>query len=232
MTKTTTTKTTRQAKAYLRCSTTEQGDSGLGLAAQRATIEAWAARENVEVIEWVEEVQSGKSMAKRPALRNLVAGMQAGEVLVSSAVSRLARSVSDLATMLDTATRRGYEVAAIDTGLDTTTPAGRMVIQMLGAAAEYERALVSQRTKDALAQAKQRGTKLGRPVVMGSTIVAELRRLKAEGLNLYQVAEALNEAGHTTPTGKAWTHNNVARVLQRTGGDPKPANRKPRRQVA
>jgi DNA invertase Pin-like site-specific DNA recombinase len=217
-TKTTTT-TTRQAKAYLRCSTTEQGDSGLGLAAQRATIEAWAARENVEVVEWVEEVQSGKSMAKRPALRNLVAGMQAGEVLVSASVSRLARSVSDLAGMLDTATKRGYGVAAIDTGLDSATPAGRMVFQMLGAAAEYERALVGQRTKDALAAAKRRGTTLGRPVIMVPNTKDELRRLRATGLSLAGVATALNQAGHVTPTGKAWTRNNVARVLQRTGGD-------------
>jgi DNA invertase Pin-like site-specific DNA recombinase len=84
------------------------------------------------------------------------------EVLIASNVSRLSRSIGDLVGLIAEADKRGYSVVALDTGLDTSTPAGRMVFQMLGVAAEYERAMTSDRTKKALARAKAKGTQLGR----------------------------------------------------------------------
>jgi len=212
----------RTAIAYLRVSTTEQGDSGLGLEAQEAAVQAWAERSGVRIIQTVTEIQSGKNLRQRPLLQAALADMAAGkaDTLVASHVSRLARSVADLSNMLEAAAKQGFALAAIDTGLDTATPAGRMVIQMLAAAAEYERAMTADRTKKALAAAAARGVQLGRPVIADQVATDILRRLRASGLSLVQVANEMNSTGFTTPTGKAWAANNVGRLLARTGGDP------------
>jgi DNA invertase Pin-like site-specific DNA recombinase len=226
----TTTQTNRTAIAYLRVSTTDQGDSGLGLEAQLATIEAWAARSGVEIVETITEIQSGKNLRQRPQLRRALDDLAAGKAstLVASHVSRLARSVSDLSTMLDAANRKGFELVALDTGLDTSTPAGRMVIQMLAAAAEYERAMVGERTRKALAAAQARGVVLGRPTILDDVAAALIGRYRADGMTFAEIATALNSESITTPTGKTWAANNVARTLGRNGGDPAPRRRGPR----
>ena len=212
----------RTAIAYLRVSTTEQGDSGLGLEAQAAAVQAWAERSGVRIIQTVTEIQSGKNLRQRPLMQAALADMAAGkaDTLVASHVSRLARSVADLSNMLEAAAKQGFALAAIDTGLDTATPAGRMVIQMLAAAAEYERAMTADRTKKALAAAAARGVQLGRPVIADQVATDILRRLRASGLSLVQVANEMNSAGFTTPTGLTWAASNVGRLLTRTGGDP------------
>ena len=224
------TTTNRKAIAYLRVSTTEQGDSGLGLEAQRAAIEAWATRSGVEIVETITEIQSGRNLRNRPQLRAALDDLAAGKAstLVASHVSRLARSVSDLSAMLDTATRKGFDLVALDTNLDTTTPAGRMVIQMLAAAAEYERAMIGERTRKALAAAQARGVVLGRPVELDQAISELMRRLRETGKTFDEIASELNAQGITTPTGKAWAGNNVARTIGRNGGDPSPRRRGPR----
>jgi DNA invertase Pin-like site-specific DNA recombinase len=224
------TQTNRTAIAYLRVSTTDQGESGLGLEAQLSSIETWAARNGVQIVETITEIVSGKALRNRPQLRRALDDLAAGKAstLVASHVSRLARSVSDLSTMLDAANRKGFELVAIDTGLDTSTNAGRMVFQMLAAAAEYERAMIGERTRSALQAAKARGVVLGRPVILNQVAAALITRYRADGMTFAEIATALNSESITTPTGKTWAANNVADTLRRNGGDPAPRRRGPR----
>jgi DNA invertase Pin-like site-specific DNA recombinase len=175
-------------------------------------------------VETITEIQSGKNLRQRPQLRRALDDLAAGKAstLVASHVSRLARSVSDLSTMLDAANRKGFELVAIDTGLESSTNAGRMVFQMLAAAAEYERAMIGERTRSALQAAKARGVVLGRPVILDEVAASLMTRYRATGMTFAEVADTLNAASMTTPTGKPWTANNVGRTLGRNGGDPAP----------
>src|ERR1035437_76645 len=128
-----------KAIIYTRVSTSEQGESGLGLEAQAAVCKDYCARNRLEIVEVTTEVQSGKSTRRRPVLAAALESLRNGDadVLIASNVSRLSRSIGDLVGLISEADKRGYSVVALDTGLDTSTSAGRMVFQMLGVAAEY-----------------------------------------------------------------------------------------------
>lgn len=217
----------RTAIAYLRVSTELQNESGLGLEAQLATITDYAKHHGITITETVTEIQSGKSLRHRPLLTATLERMAKGqaELIITANVSRLARNVADLAGMLDLSDRHGFGIIAIDANLDSSTPSGRMIVQMLGVAAEFERAMVSDRTKKALAAAKARGVILGRPAELDDVTRNMIRARRSEGATLQEIAEWLNAHGITTPRGAAWSLANVQQVLTRTGGDPRPAKR-------
>ena len=226
--------TNRTAIAYLRVSTEMQNESGLGLEAQLVTITDYANRNGITIVETVTEVQSGKSLRHRPLLTTTLERMAKGaaQLIVTANVSRLARNVSDLAGMLDLSDRHGFGIVAIDANLDSSTPSGRMIVQMLGVAAEFERAMVSDRTKKALAAAKARGVVLGRPSELDDVTRNIIRTRRVEGATLEEIADWLNAHGITTPRGASWSLANVQQVLARTGGDPRPAKRGRPRKVA
>ena len=210
-----TTNKPRTAIAYYRVSTHEQELSGLGLAAQRSTVETWCKANGVVITDEVVEVQSGKSLRRRPGMTNALDRCADGEfdTLVASNVSRLARNVADLSGMLDRASAKGFALVAVEASLDTATPAGRMVVQTLAVAAEFERQMVSDRTRRALAAAAARGVIVGRPTELAANVLDEMKALRAEGLSLAQVADALNAAGYRRPRGGEWTNATVHQTL-------------------
>lgn len=214
--------TTMKAIIYLRVSTEEQGVSGLGLDAQEAAATDYCTRQGFEIVEVVREVQSGKTTKKRPLLIAALDRCRRGEagILIASNVSRLSRSIGDLATMLEEAERRGYGIAALDTGLDTTTPAGKMVFQILGVAAEYERRMIADRTKKALAAKKARGERLGRPSTLDLVSIRLIRNYRLEGLSFARIASELNALGVARGQGgAAWYASTVRKVLLSNGGE-------------
>jgi DNA invertase Pin-like site-specific DNA recombinase len=89
--------------------------------------------------------------------------LEAGQAdaLVVAKLDRLSRSVGDFAGLMDLARRQGWALIALDLGVDTTTPAGEMMANVMASFAQFERRVIAQRTKDALAQAKARGVRLG-----------------------------------------------------------------------
>jgi len=207
---------------YLRVSTAEQGASGLGLEAQQRTAIDYCERQGATVIEIVTEVQSGKSTKKRPLLTAALERCRKGEagILVASNVSRLSRNIGDLAKMLDEAEKRGYSIAAVDTGLDTSTPSGKMVFQILGVAAQYERELVRERTTRALAAKKARGEKVGRSSALEAVAVEMIRTYRAEGLSFARIAEEMNACGIRTGQGGAkWYASSVRKAMLANGGE-------------
>jgi DNA invertase Pin-like site-specific DNA recombinase len=154
-----------RAIGYCRVSTEEQGRSGLGLEAQRRTVEAEVKRRENWTLERIySDVASGKSLRRRhefaEALRELAAGH--ADVLVVAKLDRLSRSVSDFAAILAQSQTESWELDICDLGVDTTTPSGKMVAQIMMVLAEWEREMISDRTKAALKIAKARGTHVGR----------------------------------------------------------------------
>ena len=207
-----------KAIIYTRVSTSEQGESGLGLDAQAAVCKDYCVRNRLEIVEVTTEIQSGKSTRRRPVLASALETLRKGDadVLIASNVSRLSRSIGDLVGLISEADKRGYAVVALDTGLDTSTPAGRMVFQMLGVAAEYERAMTSDRTKKALARAKAKGTQLGRRPSLPAEIVERIAAERASGRTLAAIANGLNSEDVATGQGGAqWYPATVAKVLSR-----------------
>jgi DNA invertase Pin-like site-specific DNA recombinase len=202
---------------YLRCSTDEQAESGLGLDAQRAAVEAACAAKGWTVSEWcVDEGVSGSvAPADRPAMARALRLLDSREAgaLVAAKVDRLARDLHDLTGLLRRAERDEWAVVALDLGVDTTTPVGRMLVGILGSVAEWERATIRQRTRDALAAKKAGGARLGRPVSAESAPARNrLRELLHDRLPLGTIAATLNAEGYTTPTGLRWTWRHVQKT--------------------
>ncbi len=148
------------AIGYVRVSTAEQGKSGLGLEAQKAAIEAFAQREGFVVSTYFTEVQSGKRISdtldERPQLQAaLKSGAQNKIPIIVSKLDRLSRDVHFISGLM--VQRVEFIVAELGRNNDP------FMLHLFAALAEKERAMISQRTKAALAALKARGVKLGSP---------------------------------------------------------------------
>jgi DNA invertase Pin-like site-specific DNA recombinase len=134
----------------------------------------------------------------------------------------LSQSVADFAQLLGSARNQRWAVVAIDVGVDTSTENGRLVVNVLMAVAEWEREIISQRTREALAEAKEFGVQLGRPILMPSTVTKRVRRMRRAGLSLEAIAASLTTGNLPTVHGGArWYSSTVGGVLRRSGGDPR-----------
>ena len=181
-------KTTRVA-IYARVSTTGHGqDVGLQLDDLHVLVEkrGWDLADAY--------VDSGVSGAKesRPELDRLLADARAGkfEVLAVWKLDRLGRSLSHLLKVLDEFTALGIEFVSIkDSGIDTTSPAGRLMLQMLGAFAEFERAMISERVRAGVQRARRQGKVFGRPRRELDLRVVDL--LMEQGRSVREVADLL-----------------------------------------
>lgn len=195
-------------RAYARVSTQAQFDSGLGLEAQHASIDAEADRKGWADIEWyVDGGQSGKTM-DRPEMQRLLADLRRGDMLVVAKLDRLSRSLSDFAVLLETAQKRGWNIVALDLGLDLATPTGRLIAGVMASVASWERETIGQRTSDALAAAKRRGTLPGRRSQVPDHVQDRLVALR-ETMTLQQIADCLNDDGVATVSGGRWTTSSV-----------------------
>ena len=109
-----------------------------------------------------EEKRSGATL-RRPVLEKLLRNLRRGDVLVVYKLDRIARSLKHLLTIIERLQERGAGFASLTEHIDTNTPAGRLMLQMLGAFAEFEREMIRERTKSGMQAAKKRGVRLGRP---------------------------------------------------------------------
>ena len=221
-----------EAISYLRVSTREQGDSGLGIEAQRTRVmQAATARGAVIVAEFA-EVESGRK-ADRPQLTAaLTAARSRRALLVVGRVDRLARD-AELVLRLDRETRSQGAAGILFADLpeaDTSTAAGRMVLSVMASVAEFEARRISERTREALAAARARGVKLGglRPGTITRNdaardrATAESEKLRpvlapmhARGESLRTMARALAGLGITTRSGQTLSPSGVKNHLRR-----------------
>ena len=149
---------------YVRVSTAEQTDSGLGLEAQRSAIESECSRRGWDLIEVFEDAGiSGKSTRNRDGLASALAAIDAGRggTLMVSKLDRLSRSLVDFSSLMADAQARGWNLVAMDLGIDLSTPSGEFMASVMASAAQWERRIIGQRTRDALAIKKAQGVKLG-----------------------------------------------------------------------
>jgi DNA invertase Pin-like site-specific DNA recombinase len=205
---------------YVRVSTSEQADSGLGLAAQRASIAAYAAQRGWRLADVYEDAgASAKALKGRLGLAAALDALATGKasVLVVSKLDRLARSVADFAGLVRRAEREGWALAVVDLQVDMSTPTGGLLANVTASVAEWERKVIGQRTKDALAVRRSEGVRLGRPRLLDPVIAKRIRRSRARGRTLQSIADDLNEAAITTATGRTWSPALVRKVALQQG---------------
>lgn len=208
--------TPRQAVGYVRVSTADQAVNGISLEAQQATLEEEARRRGWSLEITADKGSSGSTM-ERPGLRQAMAQLDSGEadVLMVVRLDRLTRSVAGLGEILGRAQDKGWDVVMLSPGIDTTDAAGRFTTNILACAAQYERDLVSVRTKEALAHRKASGASLGRPRGIDDDIVARILEQRARKKSLRAIAEQLNTEGVPTAQGGAkWYASTVSAVLK------------------
>ena len=206
---------------YTRVSTDEQASSGLGLKAQRSIIEAECERRGWELVKVFEDAgASGKALSGRPALTKAIEAVRGGAAgaLVVAKLDRLSRSLLDFASLMEDARKEGWALVILDLGVDTTTPSGEMIANVMATFAQFERRLIGQRTKDVLAVKKREGVKLGRPVAVDATIAKRIARERRRGRSLRVIAEGLNEDKvRRAHGGDRWHASTVKAVLERIG---------------
>jgi DNA invertase Pin-like site-specific DNA recombinase len=95
----------------------------------------------------------------------------------------------DFARLLEEARKRGFNVAALDLGLDLSTPQGELVANVIASVAQWERRIIGERTRDTLAIKRQQGVRLGRPRTMPKAVIRRIERERAKGRSLRQIAD-------------------------------------------
>lgn len=204
---------------YVRVSTDEQALSGLGLDAQQSAIETEVERRGWELVGVVSDaaVSAKRSPADRPGFSEVLEALQSGSVdaVVVSKLDRLTRSLSDFAGLLDRSVVEGWGVVALDVDVDTTTATGRLVAHVMASVSEWERGVISERTKATLGELKAKGRRLGRPVSLPAPVRERIAHERAAGATLRQISEGLNsDAVPTSQGGSQWWPATVRAVLR------------------
>lgn len=213
--------------AYYRVSTSKQGQSGLGVDAQKAAVAQYmSAKAFSIVLEEYTEVETGKganALEKRPQLRAALAACKKyGATLIIAKLDRLARNVHFVTGLLET----GVDFIAAD-----MPQANKVMIQMHSVMAEWERDQISARTKAALVAAKERGVLLGvkgpenlrRNIEERKKAADEFARrllgillsFRAAGLSQREMVAQLNQSGFPAPRGGKWSLIQLQRVIKR-----------------
>lgn len=218
---------------YYRVSTKKQGDSGLGLESQQATVEAFAKQTGAIIIGMYTEVESGKRSDRPQLARALAHARRSKATLVVAKLDRLSRNVAFLSALMESK----VPFVACD-----NPHANKLTLHILVAMAEHEAEMISKRTKEALQSYKARGGLLGGQLEHCRNLTQEARvkgarrsgevvalkaheaytdllpmlgEMKADGLSLREIAAKLNADGHTTRRGRPWNPVQVSRVLER-----------------
>jgi DNA invertase Pin-like site-specific DNA recombinase len=175
-----------RAALYLRVSTDQQTTGN-----QYQELWAAAARAGWSIAEVFEDqgISGAKGRDQRPAFDRLHRAIARREVdiVMAWSVDRLGRSLQDLIAFLAELRAVGCDLYLHQQGIDTTTPAGRALFQMLGVFAEFERAIIQERVKAGIARARAQGKHLGRPRINGETEQA-IRAALATGKGIRKVA--------------------------------------------
>ena len=221
---------TRQAWGYVRVSTEGQAAEGVSIAMQVARIEAHCFAAGIPLAGvLVDEGASGKTL-DRPQFTALLEKVRAGEVshLVVYKLDRLTRRTRDLLALVEDELKpRGVALVSLSEAIDTASPAGVMVLTMLGALAQMERELIAERTRAALAHKKSRGDRLGTtplgfltpepgaPMVAVEAELAPVQHIvsrRAAGVSFRTIAAELTAAAYPTKRGGRWDGATVRKV--------------------
>ena len=217
---------------YTRVSTTDQAESGLGLAAQMAACETFAAKagHTVTACHTDAGISGAAGLENRPGLMAAIAGLRRGDALVIAKRCRLGRDTMAVLMIEKAVTRKGCTILSADGIGNADDPASQFMKNVIDAASVYERGLIRSRTKAALAAKRAAGRITGEvpfgwtvdadgnliEVADEQTILGLIRRLRDEGMSLRRIAAILTEKNVSTKKGRAaWKHTTIKSILER-----------------
>ncbi|MEO8261817.1 MAG: recombinase family protein [Pseudolysinimonas sp.] len=203
------------ALGYCRVSTAGQVEHGASLDAQEATLRAEAERRGWDIEIVREEGRSAKSM-NRPELQEALRRLDKGDaqILLSVRLDRVSRSVADFAEMMKRSQRRGWGLTFTATAIDTTDASGKFAAHIMIAAAEFERDLISARTREGMAQRKSEGVVFGRVVAPEFLpTYSKVLAMHADGMSYNTIAQHFREIQEPTARGGQWAAATVRRIV-------------------
>jgi DNA invertase Pin-like site-specific DNA recombinase len=195
-----------------------QPERGGGLEAKRRALAAECKRRGWQLLEVVEEAGFSAEDLKRPGIQEVLRVLESAEAkaLVARKPDRAQRSLLDLACLLASAQKQGWALVGLECALETRTPAGEAVVNVLASFAAFEQRGSSQRIRQALALKRAQGVRLGRPRTMSQYAIERIRRERAAGNSLAAIANGLNaDSIPTAQDGRRWYPATVRYTLNR-----------------
>ena len=191
---------------YVRVSTDKQADRGVSLDAQAEKIKAMAVVHNAELVEIIVDGGESAKSLQRPGMERLlelVDGKKVQAVIIAK-LDRLTRSVKDLCELLERFERRGVALISVAESLDTSSAAGRLVLNIMTAVSQWEREAIGERTRDAMSHKRSNGERVGNiqfgyrlcgdgkhvePDPAEQSVLDEIGRLRQSGHSLRGIAQ-------------------------------------------
>lgn len=221
--------------AYVRVSSEEQAQSGLGLESQKAKIEAYCDLYNHEIVELITDAGVSAKNLKRPGIQAALAALDGGRAdgLIIFKLDRLSRNVSDMGSLITKyfSEKAGKALLSVSDQIDTTTAGGRLVLNVLTSVAQWERESCGERTAAALDSKARRGEIKGGAAPLGrkwneekkhetneqeAQAVRLIHELRETGLSMRGIVEELNKRGvPVARKGNKWHLTTIHRVLSR-----------------
>jgi len=209
------------AFGYVRVSTAEQAAGGLGMDAQRTAIASACQQRGWTLQAVYEDAGVSASSTVRPGLRKALAACRSHEnaLLIVAKLDRLSRSLLEFTALVERMKHEPWRLVALDLGVDTTTPNGEFVANVMSSFAQFERQMISVRTKEALAAARERGVRLGRRAAVPDGIREQILNLREEGWTASAIARYLEQIVTPAPYGgRRWHTSTVTRIIRQAGG--------------
>jgi site-specific DNA recombinase len=224
-----TSKTITRAIGYSRVSTDDQI---LSVDAQRARLERWCAERHMELVAVHEEIgiSGGADLDKRPALIAALDALEPGMALIAVKRDRIARDAMNAAMIERLAERAGAQVLTCDGAGEGDSPEAKLMRTMIDAFAEYERAIIRARTKVAMGHKRHRDERISGHIPFGKAlapdgihlvddpaeqlVIAAAHTYRASGLSLRAVAARLETEGYSSRTGKVFTAQAIANMIE------------------
>lgn len=223
----------RTVVGYIRVSTKEQAETKLSLLRQEEKIHAYGVTQDLSIARIFNDAAESAKNLNRPAMKELLAEIESGRIghVIVYKLDRIIRNVENLGFLLRLFERKKVTLASVSESLDTSSASGRMVVNMLGIIAQWEREIISERTKAALDVKRQRGEPLSGTLPYGSgvkqgklipyepeqRILRMILKARRDGRGYQDIGDALNEQGIRPRTGARWYASTIRAICLREG---------------
>jgi DNA invertase Pin-like site-specific DNA recombinase len=211
-----------QAIGYVRVSKADRRkpkeEQRRSLDAQQAAIERAAAYNGWELLEVYEDLGKTGANTRRDGLQGALALLKRkqADMLIIGKHDRLSRDTRDWLDLLFDSSKQGWAISVLDQKIDTSTASGWFHAVLQAVFAEYERRIIGERTKAALAVLKASGKRLGRPSPIPPDVATGIIALHAEGLSASAIARRLNDDNVASPSKQGkWHHTAITGLLKR-----------------
>lgn len=215
---------------YIRVSTDEQAQGGVSLEAQRAKLGQYAELYDLDLVEVVVDAGVSAKNLHREGLKTALAALDGGQAsgLLVAKLDRLTRSVRDLSDLLEKYFGTKYALLSVAEKVDTSSAAGRMILNIMATVSQWEREVIGERTSAALQHKIAQGQHVGSPALgfkmaegqleenrAELAIIERILELRAGGMTLQAIADLLNGESIPTKRGGKWHPSTITYILGR-----------------